>query len=303
MTRSADNAATGTGRCTGTEEPTMVEPLFMSRRRALALTAASLAGAAAHAQLRSGDDPEASVRWQQVRAGLFKGRTLRDNATDVITLEAPARAEDAAIVPIVIRARFGQKPERYIKQVHLIIDNNPSPVSAIFTYTLDSGRADIETRVRIDEYTFVRAIAETNDGQLHMVTRFVKAAGGCSAPPGKDAAAAKATLGQMRLRVQGEPTASQAPMLAQLMISHPNDSGLVMDQASRQYTPPHFVRRIDVSSGGHLVLSADLDFSISENPNLRFYFVPRDDAGTLEAVVVDSNDLRFQQTLAYRAAP
>jgi hypothetical protein len=31
--------------------------------------------------------------------------------------------------------------------------------------------------------------------------------------------------------------------------------------------------------------------------------VPRDDAGTLEAVVVDSNDLRFQQTLAYRSAP
>lgn len=281
----------------------MVKPLWMSRRHALVLAAASFAAAAADAQLKSGDDPEASPRWQQVRAGLFKGRTLHDNATDVITLDAPARAEDAAIVPIVIRARFEQKAERYIKQVHLIIDNNPSPVSAIFTYTLDSGRADIETRVRIDEYTFVRAIAETNDGQLHMVTRFVKAAGGCSAPPGKDAAAAQATLGQMRLRVQGEPTASRVPMLAQLMISHPNDSGLVMDQASRQYTPPHFVRRIDVSAGGRLVLSADLDFSISENPNLRFYFVPRDDAGTLEAVVVDSNDLRFQQTLAYRSAP
>jgi sulfur-oxidizing protein SoxY len=175
-------------------------------------------------------------------------------------------------------------------------------VSAIFTYTLDSGRADIETRVRIDEYTFVRAIAETNDGQLYVATRFVKAAGGCSAPPGKDALAAKATLGQMRLRVQAGATLG-APALAQLMVSHPNDSGLVMDQLTRQYTPPHFVRRIDVSVGGRRVLTADLDFSISENPNLRFYFVPRDDAATMEAVVVDSNDLRFQQTLAYRSAP
>jgi sulfur-oxidizing protein SoxY len=51
------------------------------------------------------------------------------------------------------------------------------------------------------------------------------------------------------------------------------------------------------------VLSADLDFSISENPNLRFYFVPRDDGATMEAVVVDSNELRFQQTLAYRSSP
>ena len=280
----------------------MVKALSISRRRAVVLTAASMASATTRAQLKSGDDPDASPRWQQVRAGLFKGRTLNTNARDVIALEAPARAEDAAIVPIVIRARFEQRPERYIKQVHLIIDNNPSPVSAIFTYTLDSGRADIETRVRIDEYTFVRAIAETNDGQLYMATRFVKAAGGCSAPPGKDAVAAKATLGQMRLRVQGEP-ATGTPMLAQLMISHPNDSGLVMDQLTRQYTPPHFVRRIDVSVGGRHVLSADLDFSISENPNLRFYFVPRDDAGTMEAVVVDSNDLRFQQILAYRSSP
>jgi sulfur-oxidizing protein SoxY len=135
-----------------------------------------------------------------------------------------------------------------------------------------------------------------------MATRFVKAAGGCSAPPGKDALAARATLGQMRLRVQ-EAGAPGTPVLAQLMISHPNDSGLVMDQLSRQYTPPHFVRRIDVSVGGRQVLSADLDFSISENPNLRFYFVPRDDGGTMEAVVVDSNELRFQQTLAYRASP
>jgi sulfur-oxidizing protein SoxY len=276
----------------------MFNAWLMSRRGVLALVAASLTGAAARAQLKSGDDPEASPRWQQVRAGLFKGRTLHD-AADVIALDAPARAEDAAIVPIVIRARFEQRPERYIKQVHLIIDNNPSPVSAIFTYTLDSGRADIETRVRIDEYTFVRAIAETNDGQLYMATRFVKAAGGCSAPPGKDAAAAKATLGQMRLRVQGDAKPG-APALAQLMISHPNDSGLVMDQLTRQYTPPHFVRRVDVSSGGRLVLSADLDFSISENPNLRFYFVPRNDSGTLEAVVVDSDELRFEQTLAYR---
>ena len=57
---------------------------------------------------------------------------------------------------------------RYIDRLWLVIDNNPSPISAIFTFTPQSGRADIETRVRIDEYTHVRAIAETNDGQLYM---------------------------------------------------------------------------------------------------------------------------------------
>lgn len=281
----------------------MRTPLSMTRRQVLALAAAAMSSEAAQAQLKSGDDPDASPRWQQVRGSLFKGRTVHDSGDSVVALEVPARAEDAAIVPVAIRARFEQKPERHIRQVWLIIDNNPSPVSAIFSYTLDSGRADIETRVRIDEYTFVRAIAETNDGQLHMVTRFVKAAGGCSAPPGKDASAARATLGQMRLRVQDAATAPRQPVLAQLMISHPNDSGLVMDQLTRQFTPPHFVRKVDVTYSGRLVLSADLDFSISENPNLRFFFVPQVEGGELKAVVADSNELQFQRTLVYRPAP
>jgi sulfur-oxidizing protein SoxY len=83
-----------------------------------------------------------------------------------------------------------------------------------------------------------------------------------------------------------------------LMISHPNNSGLAMDQLTRQFTPAHFVRRVNVTYGGQPVLSADLDFSISENPNLRFYFVANDKAdGELKVDVVDSNDLKFETTL------
>ena len=217
-----------------------------------------------------------------------------------VSVVVPARAEDAAIVPIAIHTRLLQTPTRYIDKVYLIIDNNPSPISAIFKFTPQSGRADIETRVRIDEYTQVRAIAETNDGQLHMSTRFVKASGGCSAPPGKDAQAALATLGRMKFRVEGDATgAGNQPVLAQLMISHPNNSGLAMDQVSRLFTPPHFVRQVRITFAGQPVMSADLDFSISENPNFRFYFLPRGD-GELKAEVIDSNDLQFQSALKYR---
>jgi sulfur-oxidizing protein SoxY len=249
------------------------------------------------AQLRDGSNPEASEVWQKVRASVFGTRPIDTEpaAVDaVIRLEAPARAEDAAIVPIAVRAQFAQSPARYIQRVWLVIDNNPSPMAAVFSYTQDSGRADIETRVRVDEYTHVRAIAETGDGRLVMATRWVKASGGCSAPPGKDPQAALATLGQMRLRSEVPREGGAAPLLAQLMISHPNHSGMAMDQASRQYTPPHFVRQVNVTYAGRLVLSADVDFSISENPNLRFYFAPQPGGGELKAEVVDSNDLRFE---------
>ena len=76
------------------------------------------------------------------------------------------------------------------------------------------------------------------------------------------------------------------------MISHPNNSGLAMDQVTRTYATPHFVRRVEVRYDGKLVMSADIDFSISENPNFRFYFVPEGE-GELDARVVDNQDLEF----------
>lgn len=256
------------------------------------------AGGAAQAQLPSGDDPEASAIWHKVRASLFEGRSIAPASADTLTLEAPSRAVDAAVVPIVIRTRLPQTPSSHVSRIYLLIDANPSPIAAIFHFTPDSGRADIETRVRVDAYSFVRAVAETSDGRLFMATRYVKASGGCSAPPGTDVRAALAAMGQMRFRIEGD-MAGTVPVLTQLQINHPNHSGLAMDQSTRQYTPAHFVRRVDVSYGERPVLSADVDFSISENPIFRFYFLPRG-AGTLQATVVDSHDLRFGATLSPR---
>jgi len=258
-----------------------------------------LTAGSAHAQLKTGDNPEANPVWQKLRASLFADRPIKlDDAGEVVQLEAPARAEDAAIVPIAVRTRLPQSATRHVDKLYLIIDNNPSPLAAVFQFTPLSGQADIETRVRVDEYTHVRAIAEMNDGQIYMTTRFVKASGGCSAPPGKDAQAALASLGKMRLRVDGE-VARNKPVLAQLMISHPNNSGLAMDQSTRQFTPAHFVRKLDISYAGKPVLSAELDFAISENPNFRFWFVPTGE-GELKAEVVDTKDLRFESALQLR---
>jgi sulfur-oxidizing protein SoxY len=239
-------------------------------------------------------DPEASAIWQKVRADLFSGMPIGTD-DNVVVLETPKRAEDAAVVPIAIRAQFPQAQNRYIEKLWLVIDNNPSPIAAVFHFTPESGRADIETRIRVEQYTHIRAVALTNDGKLHMVTNYIKASGGCSAPASKDAAAASATLGKMRLRVD-ESLAAGRPALAQLMISHPNDSGLAMDQLTRTYAPPHFVRSIEVRYAGKRVLSADVDFSISENPNFRFYFIPGS-GEELDATVVDNQDLQFTASI------
>ncbi len=277
-------------------------PRSLARRRVVlsgcALAATALIPAATAVSADAETEGGTSAIWQRVRQGLFQNRPIETDAGDVIALEAPLRAEDAATVPIAIRTVVASSPARMVRKVWLVIDHNPSPLAAVFTFSAQSGRADIETRVRIEEYTTMRAIAETADGRLVMVTRWVKASGGCSAPAGKDAAAALASVGRMKLRVDDTAVVGR-PVQAQLMISHPNSSGLAMDQVTRLYQPPYFVRRVTVSYAGKPVLEADVDFSISENPNFRFFFVPDGD-GELKAEVVDSRDLTFENRLVIR---
>ena len=266
---------------------------------AASLFVALFAGAGpAAAQLKAGDNPEASVAWKKLRGELFAAKTIAAAPADMMEIDAPTRAEDASIVPIGVKMHFAQNAGRYVSKMYLIIDNNPAPVAGVFRFTPISGRADIETRVRIDEYTHVRAVAEMNDGKLYMTTRFIKAAGGCSAPAARDQAAALASLGKVKFRVESAP-GTEGPVLAQLMISHPNNSGLAMDQVSRLFTPAHFVRSINITFAGEPVMSVELDNSISENPNLRFYFLPQG-AGVLKAEIVDTKDQRFESALSVK---
>jgi sulfur-oxidizing protein SoxY len=236
-------------------------------------------------------DPETAI-WKKLKSSLFENRPISSGAVE---LTAPTRAEDGAVVPIAIRAKSLQRPERYIRRLYLIVDNNPSPIAAVIDLTPESGRADIETRIRVEQYSYVRAVAELSDGTLSAQARFVKASGGCSAPAGGDSAAAGRT-GRMRLAVGGDGAYGE-PVAAQLMVSHPNHSGLAMDQITRLYTPAYFVRSVKVSFAGKPVLAAEVDFSISENPYFRFYFVPNA-PGKLKAEVTDTKDLKFETAVA-----
>jgi sulfur-oxidizing protein SoxY len=235
------------------------------------------------------------IVWTRLHATVFAAAPI-ESGDGVVDLDTPKRAVDATVVPVAIRTHLAQSTGHFIETIWLIVDNNPSPVAAIFHFTPQSGRADVETRIRVEQYTHVRAIARTDDGRLFMAANYVKASGGCTAPKGNDQASALATLGRMRMQVEGTPVPGR-PILAQLMISHPNDSGLAMDPIARTYAAPHFVRTVEVTYAGKPVMRADVDFSISENPNFRFYFTPGS-GGQLEARIVDNQDQAFSTAVS-----
>ncbi|WP_085314391.1 quinoprotein dehydrogenase-associated SoxYZ-like carrier [Derxia lacustris] len=264
-----------------------------TRRRLLGTT---LLGLTLPAFAIEAGDP--SPVWEKLRAGLFKGRSIAVDDGSLLRLDAPVRADDAAVVPIGVEARFAQSPERAVRRLTLIVDNNPAPVVGTFDFGPASGLAAIETRVRVEEYSHVRAIAELADGSLVMTTRFVKASGGCSAPAAKDRERVLANVGRILLRVQ-PPLRLGAPNTAQLMIGHPNDSGMAMDQITRTYATPWFVRELAIDFAGQPVLRADIGIGVSENPNFRFRFQPESD-GLLTARAVDTRDTVFDTRLAIR---
>jgi sulfur-oxidizing protein SoxY len=225
-----------------------------------------------------------------LRAAYFGERPILQS-DDVIELEAPERAEDSAVVPIRIKAKIPQTDERYIKTITLIIDMNPGQLAGRFHFTPANGRADLGLRIRVNAYGPVRAIAETNDGRLFMSRRFVKASGGCSAAIGTDIEAAKRRLGKMKFKTD-KPVLPGGPLAVQLRVSHPNLTGLQMDQITRIYAMAHFVEKVTITFKGQPVFSAETGFSLSENPSFRFYFVP-ESAGELHAEVIDTEGLRF----------
>jgi sulfur-oxidizing protein SoxY len=232
-------------------------------------------------------DPATVDVWLKMRVLLFGSRPIRLDHGEVVTLRAPPRAQDAAIVPVSISTQLAQTPERYVRKLYLLIDANPSPLGAMFTFTPESGRADIDTRVRVEDYTWMRAVAELSDGSLYMDQRYVKAAGGCSAPYGT---APDFDAFQPRARIKMDASvAPHEPVLAQLMIQHPNSSGLARDQMTQLFIPAYFVRTVEVTYAGQPIMTAEVDFTISENPNFRFYFVPKQ-PGELKATVVDTKD-------------
>jgi sulfur-oxidizing protein SoxY len=235
-----------------------------------------------------------SEAWPDLREWLFADREIQDGA-GVLLLSAPDRAHDAAIVPLEITALIPQTPERYIKTIHLVIDQNPAPVAGVFHLSPQSGSATIATRVRINEYTHVRAIAETSDGALYMASRFVKAAGGCSAPALKDHEQAMARLGQIKIKPL-TPFRPGEPNEVQVLISHPNYSGMQMDPLTRNWIPPHYVQKIEFGYGGRTVMLIEGDISLSENPSIHFSLVP-EQPGELSVRVLDSEDQEFSTSV------
>lgn len=261
------------------------------RRSSMAFVGAGLLALATMAPASAEvDEATRAQRWAELSTQIFGDRVIGDGSA-LLSIDAPDRAADAAIVPLKIALAAAIRGE--VSGVYLVIDDNPSPLAAHFIFGGAADPSEVATRIRVDDYTYLHAVAETRDGKLYGVARFIKAAGGCSAPAAKDQALAMSRLGQMKMSLRGDLQGG-APVEAHLLVSHPNSSGMQMDQLTRNFVPANFIREVKVTYDGEPVVTMESDISISEDPSLSFTFVPRTGAGELKVEAQDSNNRHFE---------
>jgi sulfur-oxidizing protein SoxY len=259
------------------------------RRRGL-LAMAAIAAASRRAAAQAPAQPDV---WPSLAAQIFDGRAVEDGSA-VVAIDAPYRAADAALVPVTLRSLLPASDGRRIVGITLVIDENPSPLAATFSLGASSGIRSLSTRVRVDSYTNLHVVAELTDSRLYAAERFVKAAGGCSAPAAKQDVDA-IPPGTMQFRQFAAASAAEPDRAeAQLLIRHPNYSGMQMDQVTRLYVPAQFVKSVRIWQGEELLVSIESGISISENPGFRFDYRPNG-ATSFSAQVEDSDGRSYRQ--------
>ena len=230
--------------------------------------------------------------WPTLKQQTFGARPIA--AEDgLVVLEIPGTAEDAALVPLTVRVPPAVKQN--LKSLTLFIDKNPDPRVATLTFgpaAGNGGARSFSTRVRIDNFSYVRAVLETEDGTLHMASKFVAAAGGCGAMQAKDPDSETVDLGKMIVKTFPPALESNPLWSGLVMIKHPNSNGMQLDINTANVIPARFVNEVVVKRGGELVFDMQSTFSISTNPNFRFTF-GRGADNNLDVAVTDTDEARF----------
>ncbi len=257
----------------------------------LCLSTATLAHAAA------GDSDETrATRWNEIKTQIFGDKQVQPSES-AVKIEAPKRADDASLVPITLT--LADKDN--VKGLSFIIDDNPTPYAAHFTFGPAADPAEVKLRVRVNNYTDVHAVVEKKDGSLQETAAYVKASGGCSAPMGMTDEEAMKGMGDMRMKFAGTDAGGGKPVEATLMIRHPNFSGMQMNQVTRDYTPARYIQKIDVSYGDKQIFHMEGDISISQNPVINFAFKP-DGKGPIKVAASDNQGGAWEKTFQVPSA-
>lgn len=231
--------------------------------------------------------------WPVLKQSFFGNKVIE--RADFMKLEGPKRAESGAQVPITLTVDKPLNAPDTIKKVYLFVDANPIPLTAVYHFTPLNGKAQIATRVRMEQDSFLHAVGETADGKLFVTDLPIRAAGGCGGAVDGDDKAIRAAAGKIKLNVEAPVKPGEANP-ATFLIKHPMFTGLQRDLASGGYKPAFFINKVSFSYNDKPVMQIDFGVGVAEDPYVRFFYMP-DVPGVLKVVAEDNEGMSFSHSV------
>lgn len=230
----------------------------------------------------SSDDPLQSPQWTDIRQKYLGAASVSFDQR--VKVSGPSVAEDSMNVPVGVRIEGIEG----IQRVLVVADLNP--IVKVLEFFPRGALPVLHFRMKLQQGSPVRAMAQTADGAWHVGGVWIDAAGGgCTAPSvGRSAANWTETLGQVQARIW--PGAEQSRI--KLNIMHPMDTGLAPG------IPAFYIERLSLRDGTNREwMALDTFEPVSENPVFSFDFPGAPPSG-LNLAGRDNNGNRISARVA-----
>ena len=176
--------------------------------------------------------------WPILKETYFSKREMKE--VNFIKIDVPTRAESGAQVPITYKIDNAAANGAVIKKLYAFVDANPIPLTATYHLTDALGLTkilgdfELATRIRFETDSYVHLVGESDDGQLYITSREIRASGGCGSTDNGDETAIRAAVGKIKLKVDGSVKLGSTTS-ATFNIKHIMRTGLQRDLVTQGY--------------------------------------------------------------------
>lgn len=122
-------------------------------------------------------DPPPLYTLEERLTPILAGRTPKHER---VLLTMPPHAEDGGTVPLQLSVESPMTEHDHVRNVYVLADQNPDPLVFSASVHPGIGRMEWKLNIRLAENSRVRALAETNSGELYAHEVIVEVlVGGC----------------------------------------------------------------------------------------------------------------------------
>lgn len=187
-----------------------------------------------------------------------------------VVLDIPAHSDAGTSVPITVGFLPADGEAELPSAIHVLVDGNPRPQVVSVWPSLECGRAEFSTRIRLESAQTVTAIAEARDGRVWRSDQEITVNFGACADVGTGTDTEIRDFKPVS-RVSVPPTAKRGDVVQiRTVISHPMETGLRLNQFNT-WIPMRIIEQFTCRFAGRELFRARPYPAISTNPYFSFF--------------------------------